>query len=118
MVKLILSLVFILTCTCQAYARTIDDLEIKATGLNSRVEENPAEVDMCKDFSPTKKQIISYFNSARKLKEDETLLHEYYSPCVAEGNIKFNDGLKGEWTLQSSGLAYLLTDKNKTIVFF
>jgi len=118
MVKRIFFLFVICICSHQASARSVENLEIKDVGVNTRVQENPSEVDMCKDFRPTKEQIIKYFNTSRQLSEGESLLHEYYSPCVADGNVKFEGNLKGEWTLQSSGLAYLLTEKKKTIVFF
>jgi hypothetical protein len=118
MVRLIFALSIIFMYSHQTSARTVESMELKEVGLNSRAKEHPGEIDMCKDFRPTKEQIINYFNSARKLSEDETLLHEYYSPCVAEGYVKFKGNLNGEWILQSSGLAYMLTDKKKTIVFF
>ncbi|MFK8257445.1 hypothetical protein ACFL9S_06610 [Erwinia sp. AnSW2-5] len=118
MVKFIFSLSIILMCSHQVGARTVEQVEIKEVGINSRAVKNPNEIDMCKDFRPTREQIINYFNSARELNENETLLHEYYFPCIAKGNVNLDENIKGEWTLQSSGLAYILTDKKKNIVFF
>ncbi|WP_455810559.1 hypothetical protein [Pseudomonas graminis] len=118
MVRIIYALPIILMCSYQVGARTVEQVEITEVGINSRAAKNPNEIDMCKDFRPTKEQMVNYFHSARELNEDETLLHEYYSPCIAKGNVKLDGNIKGEWTLQSSGLVYILTDKKKTIVFF
>lgn len=118
MVRIIYALPIILMCSHQAGARTVEEIEITEVGINSRSAKNPNEIDMCKDFRPTREQIANYFNSARELNEDETLLHEYYSPCIAKGKVKLDGNIKGEWTLQSSGLAYILTDKKKTLVSF
>lgn len=118
MVRIIYALPIILMCSHQVGARTVEQVEITEVGINSRAAKNPNEIDMCKDFRPTKEQMVNYFHSARELNEDETLLHEYYSPCIAKGNVRLDGNIKGEWTLQSSGLVYILTDKKKNIVFF
>lgn len=118
MVKMIYALPIVIMCSHQVGGRTVEQMEIKKVGINSRAAKNPTEIDMCKDFRPTKEQMVNYFNSARELNEDETLLHEYYSPCIAKGNVKIDGNIKGEWTLQSSGLAYILTDKKKSLIFF
>ena len=118
MVRIIYALPIIVMCSHQVGARTVEQVEITEVGINSRAAKNPNEIDMCKDFRPTKEQMVNYFHSARELNEDETLLHEYYSPCIAKGNVRLDGNIKGEWTLQSSGLVYILTDKKKNIVFF
>lgn len=102
----------------QVQSREVSDISIKDIGQYDEGRGYKHERDVCKNFRPTKKQIIRFFNLAKESKESGDLLHEYYSPCLSSGTIKFKDGSSGDWTIQSSGLAFAILDNGESLVFF
>ena len=115
-------LLAILSCVVffsnQVNGREIIDIKVKDIGQYDEGRGYKNERESCKHFRPTKKQIISFFNIAKESKESGNLLHEYYSPCLSSGTIKFKDGSSGDWTVQSSGLAFAILDNGESLVFF
>lgn len=98
-------------------AMAVKNIEIKDIGIT--VTKNPAEgeINACKKFKPTKKQLIEFFKSSEVSKENKWL-HEYYSSCISTGNVEFGNGVSGEWVLQSSGLGMVIPDNGDSIYFF
>ncbi|MGR2856490.1 hypothetical protein FY046_10650 [Erwinia sp. 1181_3] len=115
-------LLSILSCVVffsnQVNGREIIDIKVKDIGQYDEGRGYKNERESCKHFRPTKKQIIRFFNIAKESKESGNLLHEYYSPCLSSGTIKFKDGSSGDWTVQSSGLAFAILDNGESLVFF
>jgi len=101
-----------------AQARVVSHLEVKGIGLYSDQRNDKDEERACKVFRPTKKQMTRYFNLSKESEESGNLLHEYYSPCLAIGSVKFKDGTSGRWTVQSSGLGIVVFENGKSSVFF
>jgi len=85
-------------------ARGIKELSIIKIGRS--LESDDVSVQQCKLFRPTLNQVRQYFIKAYPVPRVVTA-DTYYSPCYAEGNIKFTDDLSGTWRLYSSGAAGL-----------
>lgn len=102
----------------QVQGREVSSVNVKDIGQYDEGRGYKHERDVCKFFRPTKKQIVRFFNLATESKESGNLLHEYYSPCLSSGSIKFKDGSSGDWTVQSSGLAFAILDNGESSVFF
>ncbi|MFZ4832437.1 hypothetical protein [Rouxiella sp. Mn2063] len=108
-------LVILSVISIHAEARVVRDVEIKKTGITYEKKHT----EECEAFRPIKEQVIHFFNSAKELKEAGSLLHEYYSPCIATGSVTFKNGLSGTWVLQSSGFAsFFVGGKEKAIFFY
>lgn len=109
---------FVFLISIQVQARIVSDITIKRSGVQSEGRTDITEVAACKVYQPTKKQLIRFFKLAKESKEHGTLLHEYYSPCVSFGTVKFKDGTSGSWTIQSSGLGTVMFDNGEPATFF
>lgn len=116
--KINVALFIFLTFSMQAQGRVVSHVEIKKTGQYDDGREDKNEVEACKVFRPSKNQIVRFFNLATESKENGNLLHEYYSPCISFGTIKFKDGSKGDWQIQSSGLGFVIFDNGESATFF
>ena len=112
-----LTLFLLGACSFQSQGRTVSSLSIHQVGLDDD-GGNENEKRACKTFRPNKQQMILFFNHAKESKDDGTLLHEYDSPCLAKGKVKFKDGASGRWTVQSSGLGWVFFDNGKSATFF
>lgn len=112
---LLLLLIFLLPHSMQA--RVVKNIVIHEVGTTGSNVTDKNEINACKKFIPNKKQIINYFSHAEESKE-KSWLHEYYSSCVAYGNIEFKDGLSGKWLLLSSGVGYVTLPDGSSINFF
>ncbi|TDS98879.1 hypothetical protein [Erwinia rhapontici] len=102
----------------QAQGREVSQLDVEGIGLHYDGRTDKSEEEACKAFRPTKKQMIRFFNHAKESKKSGNLLHEYYSPCVSTGELKFKDGSSGHWTVQSSGLGLVIFDNGEAATFF
>ncbi|MBP2153458.1 hypothetical protein [Erwinia rhapontici] len=102
----------------QAQGREVSQLDVEGIGLHYDGRKDKSEEEVCKAFRPTKKQMIRFFNHAKESKKSGNLLHEYYSPCVSTGELKFKDGSSGHWTVQSSGLGLVIFDNGEAATFF
>ncbi|EMJ9776018.1 TPA: hypothetical protein ACWL6U_000069 [Morganella morganii] len=98
-------------------AMALKNIEIKDAGITVTKDPAKGEINACKKFKPTKQQLIAFFKSSEVSKENKWL-HEYYSSCVSTGNVEFENGVSGEWVLQSSGLAMVIPDNGDSIYFF
>ncbi len=85
-----------------SHARTVSKLEVKGVGLTDESDEST--IELCKQFKPTRRQIINFFNKAYTV-EAYISTTERYSPCYAFGTLEFDDGHFGKWTILSSGAA-------------
>ncbi|MBW5407839.1 hypothetical protein ACISK3_13155 [Morganella morganii] len=115
--KLILISVLLILSSGQLQAREIIKLDIHETGSIYKNHNNKYEIAACKKFVPKKEQIISYFRLAEESKEDKWM-HEYYSSCISSGYVKFDDGIQGDWTIQSSGFGYITLEDGSAVYFF
>ncbi|WP_455811422.1 hypothetical protein [Pseudomonas graminis] len=115
LITIVSSLFFI---SMQVQSREVSDINVKDIGQYDEGRGYKHERDVCKHFRPTKKQIMRFFNLAKESKGSGDLLHEYYSPCLSSGTIKFKDSSSGDWTIQSSGLAFAILDNGESLVFF
>ncbi|WP_336803839.1 hypothetical protein [Erwinia aphidicola] len=115
---LLITLSFLCILSPQVKGRVVSQLEIKGVGLVEDGRNDKSEERECKSFKPTKIQMIAFFNLAKESEKNGTLLHEYYSPCLAIGTIKFQDGSSGRWTVKSSGLGFVIFENKKSAVFF
>lgn len=102
----------------QTQARVVSEIKIDEVGAYDERRGNKNEEEACKVYRPTEKQMIRFFNLAEELQESGNLLHEYYSPCLTTGKIKFKDGASGVWTVQSSGLGLAIFDNGDSATFF
>lgn len=102
----------------QAQGREVSQLDVEGIGLHYDGRTDKNEEEACKVFRPTKKQMFHFFNQAKESKKSGNLLHEYYSPCVSTGEVKFKDGSSGHWTVQSSGLGLVIFDNGEAATFF
>ncbi|WP_456308990.1 hypothetical protein [Serratia proteamaculans] len=116
--KLIVIFSSLFFISMQVQGRVVSDIDIKDVGQQSQGREDKSEEEACKVFIPTKKQMIRFFNLAKESKKSGGLLHEYYSPCVSSGSVKFKDGSSADWTVQSSGLAFAILNSGESVVFF
>lgn len=98
-------------------AMALKNIEIKDAGITVTKDPAEGEINACKKFKPTKQQLTAFFKSSEVSKENKWL-HEYYSSCVSTGNVEFENGVSGEWVLQSSGLAMVIPDNGDSIYFF
>lgn len=101
-----------------ASGRMVSHIDINGTGLYDNLRKDSNQERLCKGFRPSKKQLTHFFNLATESKSHGTLLHEYYSPCLATGLVQFQDGASGNWTVQSSGLAFVSYDNGESATFF
>lgn len=108
----------LLSLSAYTYGRVVSHIEIRDTGVYDELNNEENGKEQCKTFQPSKKQVISYFNSAKESKETNGLFHEYYSPCSATGKIKFKDGSSGTWQLESSGLSFVNFSNGESAFFF
>ncbi|WP_034916300.1 hypothetical protein [Erwinia sp. 9145] len=116
--KLFIFLYFSSLFLSYAQCRTVERIDIEAAGIQYEGLNANDEKEGCQEFRPSEKQLIHFFKVARESEESGSLLHEYYSPCISYGTLLFDDGSFGEWTIQSSGLAYVTLKNGKTWVFF
>ncbi|MEQ5119369.1 hypothetical protein [Morganella morganii] len=98
-------------------AIAVKNIEIKDTGIT--VTENPGagEINACKQFIPTKNQLLNFFKLAEEA-EYNKWLHEYYSSCISTGSIEFENGTSGNWVIQSSGIASVIMNDGSSANFF
>lgn len=101
--------------TRNCHARTVTNIEIKAVGMNNSNDKNAAGA--CKQFRPTKNQIVRFFNKAYPV-EAHMLTEERYSSCYAEGKLDFSDGHSGKWILYSSGIATFIFTRGDVVYLF
>ncbi|WP_455811421.1 hypothetical protein [Pseudomonas graminis] len=101
-----------------AQGRVVSDINVERAGAQESGRKDEHERETCKVYKPTKEQLVRYFNLATESQESGNLLHEYYSPCIATGKIKFKDGASGVWTVQSGGLGLAIFDNGESSVFF
>ncbi len=116
--KLNVALFLFLAFSMQTQGRVVSHVEIKGIGEHDEGREDKNEIEACKVFRPSKNQIIRFFNQATESKENGNLLHEYHSPCISFATIKFKDGSKGDWQIQSSGLGFVIFDNGESATFF
>jgi len=102
----------------QTQARVVSEIKIDEVGAYDERRGNKNEEEACKVYRPTEKQMIRFFNLAKESQESGNLLHDYYSPCLTTGKIKFKDGVSGVWTVQSSGLGLAIFDNGDSATFF
>ncbi len=50
--------------TGYSHARSVKSVNISSIGQTLKAVTNPYEINACKKFRPTKKQVINYFNHA------------------------------------------------------
>lgn len=118
MVKNKYVLIFLIAITPNLLnAMAMKNIEIKNVGITVTKTPGEGEINACKKFKPNKNQLIEFFKSSEESKENKWL-HEYYSSCVSTGNVEFENGVSGEWVLQSSGLGRVILDNNDSIYFF
>lgn len=115
--KQLFTSVLLILFSGQLYAKEIIHLDINETGSIYKNHNNKYEIAACKKFTPKKEQIIRYFKLAEESKEDKWM-HEYYSSCISSGYIKFNNGIQGDWTIQSSGFGYVTLKDGNAVYFF
>lgn len=107
-----------LVASMHTQARVVDYINVERVGAQESGRKDENEREACKVYRPTEEQLVRYFNLATESQESGNLLHEYYSPCIATGKIKFKDGASGVWTVQSSGLGLAIFDNGESAVFF
>ncbi|WP_421504733.1 hypothetical protein [Erwinia rhapontici] len=107
-----------LVVSIQSQARVVSNIDVERVGAQESGRKDENERAACKVYRPTQEQLITYFNLATESQESGNLLHEYYSPCIATGKVKFKDGASGVWTVQSSGLGLAILDNGESLVFF
>lgn len=115
---LIVALSLIFFIPTHTLGRVVSYVDVEGVGLIYDGRNDQNEEEACKVFKPTKKQVVRFFNMAKESIKHGTLLHEYYSPCISLGAIRFEDGSSGRWTLQSSGLAFVIFDNGESATFF
>lgn len=98
-------------------AMTVKNIEIKNIGITVTKNPGEGEINACKKFTSSKNQLIEFFKIS-EMSEENKWLHEYYSSCVSTGNVEFENGVSGEWVLQSSGLGTVILDNENSIYFF
>lgn len=112
-----LILVFMLSAlSCSGYARTVKEIKMNASGLTIEPDVRNTK-EGCKDFKPTLAQVRSYFNKAYPV-EAYVVVTDRYSPCYAEGTLKFSDGSFGDWVLFSSGTASFTFNRGDHVNFY
>lgn len=96
-----------------ACARPVQEVVITATG-QSEIKDL---AELCRTFKPTVRQVERYF--ARSYHVDGRWSDKvFYSPCYAEGTVKFKDGNSGKWILTSGGVAEITWDANGRVVLY
>ena len=115
--KIIFVLVMLSLLSMNALSKNISKIEISESGSIYDGEDNKYEKEACKKFVPNKNQLINYFKLAEESNENKWL-HDYYSACISYGNVQFEDGFSGKWTIQSSGLGYVIPDNGSPVYFF
>lgn len=116
--KNIFIIALFLVVSIPTQARVVGDINVARVGAQESGRKDENEREACKVYRPTKQQLVRYFNLALESQESGNLLHEYYSPCIATGKIKFEGGASGVWTVQSSGLGIVIFENGKSAVFF
>ncbi|MEI2683893.1 hypothetical protein [Erwinia aphidicola] len=101
-----------------AISRVVSSIDIQAVGEHYSGRNDKYEEKVCKAFRPSKKQLIRYLNLATDSDDNGPLLHDYYSPCIAYGLVKFKDGTSARWTLEANGGAYVTFSDKKQHLFF
>lgn len=116
--KKIVFLIFLCTSTF-AEARIVNEIEILKAGAWDSDNRAEYEKEGCKTFIPSKEQLIQYFSHAQESSSSGDWINDYYSPCVASGNVTFKDGDSGAWTIHSSGLGWVdIINKKRRYFYF
>lgn len=107
-------LLILLVLTGYSHARSVKSVDISSIGQTLKEVTNPYEINACKKFRPTKKQVINYFNHAYPV-ELNVIIKSRYSSCYAEGDLSFSDGSFGTWRLYSSGGSTFIFNSGDTV---
>lgn len=100
-----------------SHANSVKYINIISHGQTLKEVTNIAEINACKKFSPTKEQVINFFNHAYPV-ENHFATDTRYSSCYAQGDIKYGDQLPGKWMLYSSGIATLVLNDGHSVNLF
>jgi len=81
---------------------------IRTVSIVSNADKSPAETDpnvSCAGFTVDEQVVRRYFELTRSTNENDAHHTLDYSPCQAAGEVVFEDGQTGRWTLSQARLA-------------
>lgn len=76
----------------------ISTVTIRNSGATSPSSREPAE--QCANFRLSYQEIREYLNSAAEVIEHDYFHMLDWSPCYASGDVVFQDGVTGSWSIQ------------------
>jgi hypothetical protein len=72
----------------------------------------------CDDFRLSESQLRMYFSAARQADTNDVHHTLDWSPCHASGEVHFNDGRSGRWTISQSRIGSLAIGGDDAITLY
>ena len=88
----------------------VDLPTIRTVRIVENASKSPAETDpsvSCADFRVDEQIVRRYFDLAKSTNENDVHHTLDYSPCQAAGEVVFEDGRAGRWTLSQARIGTL-----------
>ncbi len=94
---------------------------IRTISIVSNADKSPAEADpkvSCVDFRVDDQNVRRYFELTKSPDENDAHHTLDYSPCQAAGEVVFENGQFGQWTLSQSRLGSLAMTGQETLTLY
>jgi hypothetical protein len=94
---------------------------IRSVSIIRNADKSPAEVDpnvSCAGFSIDEQVVRRYFALTKRTNENDAHHTLDYSPCQAAGEVVFENGQSGRWTLTQSRLGTLEISGQEPLILY
>lgn len=94
----------------------ISTVTIRTSGATAPSSREPAE--QCANFRLSYQEIREYINRAAEVTEHDYFHMLDWSPCYVSGDIAFQDGVTGSWSIQQYRAGSLRLSNGKTLYLY
>jgi hypothetical protein len=94
---------------------------IRTVRIVENASKSPAETDAtvsCAQFSVDERIVRRYFELAKSTNENDAHHTLDYSPCQAAGEVVFEDGQSGRWTLSQARSGTLAVTGREPLILY
>lgn len=94
----------------------ISTVTIRNSGATSPVSREPAE--QCTDFRLSDQEVREYIGRAAEVTEHGYFHMLDWSPCYASGEVAFQNGVTGSWSIQQYRAGSLKLSNGRTVYLY
>jgi hypothetical protein len=94
----------------------ISTITVRNSGTTSPASDQPAE--QCADFRLSYREISEYISKAAEVAEHDYFHMLDWSPCHANGEVAFENGVTGTWAIQQYRAGSLKLSDGRTLYLY